>query len=268
MAFRKKFGKKRVFAKKRRVVKKKRLGQSMKKAVKAILYRALETKDKQLAVSSYPIKNASAAAAWDSTIIPMSPFAAHIQIDQGTGNGGRVGNKIETKRLTFKGSLTTTGYDVTTNPNPQPLVIKMWFFYQKDDNAQITSPRLDMFDNGNASIAMSGLLGDTWRSYNTEKYAFVASREFKLGFADYSGTGVAVGNQSFANNDFKLYQKFSIDLTKHCPKHVTFNDTNASPTSRVLLMAVEAVYASNGLIAATTVPAVISYEIAYSYKDA
>lgn len=239
----------------------------LKYVIKKELARMVETKDRTVSAVNQPVLSVASTTNWDATIIPMTPWATFNQIDQGTGNGSRIGNKIQTTRCLFKGSLCTSPQSAS-NPSPKPLVIRMWFFYSKEDPKTTTSPRLNLFDNNNASNPMSGTLNDTWRSINTEQWAVVKTAEFKLGYSNYDGTAANPAAQTFGNNDFSMYKKFKFDLTKHVPKNITFVDNNSNPSSRILLCAYQAMYADNTAMGANNISATISYEVEYGYKDA
>jgi hypothetical protein len=179
--------------------------------------------------------------------LPVSPFAGFAQIDQGTGVSGRIGNNISLKRVTLNLIFYPLPYNATTNARPRPQEVKMWLLYDKESPTSIPQIGNDFIDLNNSSIALSGTLIDMMSSVNKERYIVKYSKVFKLGYSSYEGaTSDSNNSQEFANNDFKLNQKFSKDITKYLVQNVKYNDTNADPTSRGLFILFESVNADNG----------------------
>lgn len=266
MAYRKKYLKKRKIVRRRSASKK---GSGLRRVIRKVLSREAETKDRTYGETNQDIMNPSAGILFDNTGFPCSPYQAFLQIDQGTGEGARVANKVTTKRVTLKGSFQTSPYNAISNPVPQPIVVKMWFYYDKMNRTVTTAPRAsnDFFNFNNGTRPMAGNLSDLWTQVNTDRYTVLKSYECKLGYASNNGTGTIPATQGYANNDFKSFQRFSFDLTKHVPKNVVFVDNNSNPTSRILMCMVETIYANGSSMASTTVPAFMSYELVYEYKD-
>ena len=176
-------------------------------------------------------------------------------INQGTGQGDRIGNKITLKRLVIKGTLVPLPYDAIYNGTIFPVQVKIWVFYDRQDPSAVPDPRTNFFQQGNASKGWSGDLVDMWSPINNDRYKVVATRQYKLGYAENAGSGPTPNAQYFANNDFKLNANFSIDLTKHYIKQIKFNDGSTAPTTRGLFMIMS--YApANGSLFGTGIRAV------------
>lgn len=266
MAYKKKFGKKVCCRAKKTWRRPKKVGKAIKKAIRREIARDVETKSAQqfnYNQNIYPSDHAS----FPNNVFELGPSAL-MAINQGTSNGSRVGNKIKTKRLTFKGTIVPLGYNVTTNPNMVPMQGKIWIFYDRTDPTAIPAVTTNFFQNGSTNAAFQNDLVDLWRPVNTDRYRVLATKTFKLGFADNAGTGASAANQNFANNDFKLNYNFSFDLTKWYPKVVKYDENNATPMTRGLFALFDVVPASGGFYPATTVPAGMQWMQDYRYEDA
>jgi len=240
---------------------------AVKTIVKKAIARNVENKTNNYlstGTSIYPSNSAS----FLSSIIPLSPYPAFIDIDQGPAQGERIGNKIKIKSLRLKGVMYPRGYSATNNLTPQPVQVIFWLLYDKQNSTIIPAPGADFLQFGNASIALQNDLVDCWAPVNTDRYRVLKKKVFKLGFADYSGTGTNVVSQSYTNNDFSLNKTFSINLTDYVIENVKFNDNNTSPTTRGLFWMFTAVNALGTNMSATTIPASMQWNLSCDYEDA
>lgn len=203
-------------------------------------------------------------------VITLGPDPFSLNIVQGTGQGGRIGNKIRTKRLIWKGTIAPFSYGANYNPEPQPLQVKIFIFYDKDDPNAIPNPaaNANFFQNGNTSTGFHGDLVDMWSPINTDRYRVLTSKTYKLGFANNAGTGSVAAAQSFSNNDFKLNCNFYFDLTKYYPKRVVYNDTSTTPLTRGLWGMFVLANASGVIMGAGARPCGVQYMQNYVYEDA
>jgi len=76
----------------------------------------------------------------------LSPSSAFMPIVQGTTQDERVGNRIQTKKVTLRYILHPTGYNPTTNITPCPQNVIMWVGRLK---RSIDSPTGANFSNFN-----------------------------------------------------------------------------------------------------------------------
>jgi len=240
---------------------------ALKKMVKREIARQTETKSKQtfnLGLNLW----ASGAANWLDNIIPVGPNATTMAIAQGVANGSRIGNVIRTKRFVIKGTIAGNGYNATTNPTPFPQQVKMVVFYDRKNPTSVPDPRTDYFQDGGSNVGFSNDLIDLWRPVNTDRYRILEQRNFKVGYASYEGTGNQGGAQFLANNDFKFNCNFSVDLTKHYPKVVKFDENNSDPTTRGLYVMWYMAAASGGANSTAWKPVEVAYMLQYEYEDA
>lgn len=202
-----------------------------------------------------------------NNIFPVGPDPTSLVINQGAAQANRIGNQIKTKKFVFKGTLVPLPADQFTNATIRPVQVKMWIFYDKSNPTAVPSPLTDFFQNGNSSKGFQGDLVDMWSPVNTDKYRVVATKTFKLGFANYSNDGQTT-NQYFANNDFKYNANFQFDLSKHYPQTVKFNDGTATPTSRGLFCMVNYASATGGTFPIGTQAVGMQYMQDYQFEDA
>lgn len=255
-------------APKRRLYKRKR---SLKAMVQRVINRNLEVKSAQYyndAHFLYPVAN---SAQFLDNIIELGPNGVDITVAQGTGQGARIGNTVRTKRLTFRGTLIPLPYNVVSNTTPIPYQVKIWIFYDKSNPTATPDPRTDFFQYGNSQRAFQGQLTDLWAPINTDRYAVLAVKTFKLGFALNATTAApssAITGGAQPNNDFKMNANFSFDLTKHYPKIVKFDDTLNAPMTRSLYAIFEYVPADGTQLASGVIGCSVEYMLDYKFTDA
>jgi len=267
-AYRRATGKRRPI--KRKSAKRRGKRPALKKMIRREIARNIENKtcqyfnyDKRLYIAgnaSFPTDN----------IFPVGVDPTALVIPGGTGQGNRVGNTIKTKKLMFRGTIVPLPYDGTFNPNPQPVQLKMYIFYDKTAPTSVPNPQAagDFFQNGNAAKGFQNDLVDMWSPINRDRYRVLATKTFKLGLAAYEGVGNSGNNQFFANNDFKYNANFSFNLTKHYPQMVKFNDGTTVPTTRGLFCMVQYVAASGNAYSTIFYTCSMQYMLDYVYEDA
>lgn len=243
---------------------------SVKSIVRRELSRNIENKTFQFLGNPGVDLVPASSPGFDSSIIPVAPYASYLQINQGSTQGGRIANKIKIKKLKLGGVLIPLGYNGTTNLQPVPLNVKMWLFYDKEDTQNIPTVAAngDFFQFGSTTLGFQDKLFDHAMPVNKDRYRVLATRNFKIGYASYTGTGSVPTQGNFANNDFKLNVNINMDITKYVPKTYTFRDNNSIPTTRGLYMMFQPVYANGNAMASTQIPARFSYMLSVDYEDA
>lgn len=209
---------KRTTAKKRtitkRTTKKKQLSVplTVKRYVKSAIHRLAENKiaenygDANLALSPY---NPTSQL---STIIALHDV---MNLQQGTGQGQRVGNKISVRRLMLMGHILPQGDG--TNVQPSQLVVRHVIFRQKQ-SIDIPTSLADIFQSGNASTAPTNTLTDMYWPLNRDDYRIFYDKIYKISdkTIDIHMTNVKI---------------FKIDLMKFVPKTIQYNDNAVDPTN-------------------------------------
>lgn len=211
---------------------------------------------------------AATATNWATTVIPITPYTSYLAIDQGTGQGQRVGNAIRIKKLKISGVLRPLPYNVTTNTDPVPLFIKLMFMTRKDSSTAVSTNVSDLLQYGSSAESPGFQLVNLTRPVNTDDWMVHTVRTFKLGYATYDGTSIDPGAQSFANNDFKLNHFVNIDLTKYCPKLIKFDDNTFLPSTRNIVMYPFVYRADSSTpISAAEIPALFEMNLDIQYED-
>jgi len=193
-------------------------------------------------------------------------------IGQGTGQGDRIGNRISPNKFLFCGYM---NFNANLAPSPgyynaNPMYVKMFIFRMKNT---LIAPNPDMtkfFQYGNSSQAPTGYIQDMKNKINTDDIVLYATRTFKLAPSALVATSGTIG-QADTNNDFKLTQRFQVDLTKHVKK-VIYDDTTLTIKNHQMFAAF--LFGRNDLAPLVKdasnnypTPIQIAYDIQVSYKD-
>jgi len=247
---------------------------AVKKMIKREIARNIENKTFQVFDDNFDIVPSSNAAAFDSQVIPVTPYnGAYLTIAQGLGQGQRIGNRIKVKKLTFDAIIYPKAYNASTNPTPAPCQIKFWFFYDKEEPQSIPTPQAsgDFLQFGSTALPLGNRLFDHMAPVNTDRYRVLTTRTVKVGYAEYGGTG-ATGSLptqgNLSNNDFKLNARIHVDLMPYIVKDVVFRDTATAPTTRGVYMMAQPVLANGAAMAATVIPAEMNFMQSITYEDA
>lgn len=240
----------------------------IKKVVSKMLSKQVEKKTYQYLGTSYDILPSNSPG-YDANIIPCSPAAGYLAIQQSNAQNGRSGNRIRIKSLRLSGVMFPTGYNAVTNLTPAPVQVKIWFFVDKEDPQGIPTPAAsaDFFQFGSSSLGFQNELFDHTMPINTDRYRVLTTRTYKLGYSSYVGTGAQPQQGNFANNDFKFNAKVNVNLTKYAIKNVVYRDNNANPTSRGIFMMAQPLYANGNPIGSTQIPAKMEFMLTVDYTD-
>jgi len=262
-------GKRRNYRKKRGVKKtyKKRANLTLatKRYIKRTIHSQIENKtetDRQIGqvITSYNIS----PTLWTESMIP------YVNIPQGTGQGERIGNVIRTMKCVFKYVLYPAPYSVALNPIPLPNEVMVFFGKVKNSRAQqpVASDYARLFQSGETTLAPTSQLMDLILDINKDWWTIYKVFRHKIGRSITTGTGNNIAASYYANNDFKLNVVKSVNLTKHCPKLVRFNDGTSQPTNDGLWAFAMCVNADGSFSNFNQAPVAMDYSIHYSYEDA
>ena len=265
MARRRLFRKRRTFRKRVYRKKTRRVYRKRRVTAKRVM-RAIERKTAQ-AYNLGMVINSSSHVNFPNNCIQLG-LGPTIPINQGITNSARIGNRIQTKYFTFKGTITPLGYNSTSNPIPCPGHVRMVIFYDRQSPTNQPVNFNDFFQNNTGNSAFLDDLTDLWRPYNTDKYRILTQRTFKVGAAVNTGSGALAANANLANNDFKMNASFKINLTKYYPKNVKFDENSANPTTRSLYCLFYPCAATGSSYGAGVIPFGVQYAMDYTYTDA
>lgn len=258
-----------------------------RRRVMRVLNRSAETKTVQFDLvqqSIFPVTSVD----FDVSVTVISPsnevkgVNQLLLIEQGTGQGNRVGNKISTVSASIKGVIRPQlNFDNTINYNPCPMYVVIWVVslakHLTDSTATLEGVCSNsFFQDGSVSSGFQGTLVDLTRTVNRQHVTVHAKRVHKLGYAEYASAfaqnasnGMA---QRFMNNDFPLSKLFSIKL--RFQRNVIFNDNTANPSNMRRWYFFMVPYRVDGSAWTTSagqlngpVPLICDYAVDYKFKD-
>lgn len=240
---------------------------TVKNLVKSEIRKIEEVKSVQYLKQNQLCVSANNTANWTSTFFPISlSDATGVSVNQGAGAAGRIGNRIRTRKVMFRGIFVPLPYQASFNLTPQPYEVTMWIVTDKT-NPTLVPDGTNLLQLGNTSIGPQGIMLDSISPVNTDKYQLHARHVFKLGTAVSDGTGNQAGYQSFANNDFSYNCKFDLDVTRFMPTNVLFNDATTLPTTKGVFVLISVGAAVGTALSATAQPVGLTYTIDYQYTD-
>lgn len=200
-------------------------------------------------------------------IIPVSPYSTYLQVDQGTSQDQRIGNKIRPMRTTLDMNFVAQNYNGTTNTNPTPQQIRVVVFSMKDNNDLPTTLPY-FFQQGSSSTTPLSNGFDMILPINRDLYTVYEDFRVKLGASIWEvSPGTTAVQGYFANNDFDLNPIVRLDLSKHIPNVVTYNDNNSAPTSRAVFVTWFTARSDGVTSASSQIPASVFYSLKCTYTD-
>lgn len=207
-----------------------------------------------------------------SNIIPIGFQTTGIDIQQGTNQQDRIGNKITVQNLTFSYHFVYKKYS-SSNPTPTPLQLKMFLVYEKETPSTQPTSLSEFFQFGSTATSptIGGDLIDMWAPINKDRFTCVYSKIHKLGYASFnSAVGGDPASGNFANNDYHMTAEGVINYTKYLPKIVNYADNNIDSVSRRLWLIVLLANADGSQYATPNpyVPCALDYIINCTYTDA
>lgn len=244
-----------------------------RRLVNQVISRQAEKKTAQVYEPLWGLFSTSSGS-WDVNNVRNVGFGATegFNIQQGTGQGQRIGNKFTIKRMVMRGVVVPFGYDLGTNPNPVPQQVKAVFFRQKGFPTSKPAPKSTFLQLGNASNSLQNDLMDMVAPFNKDTYEICGQRTFKIGLSQFWGDGgsTAPGNAVagyYSNNDFHYNQTFSVDLAKMLPKTVVYADNANITTSKTIYVAWILCRADGSANPSASIPCHVQYVIDLEYTD-
>lgn len=247
---------------------------SLKKTIQAIVSRNIENKSRQAGLNMDLRYPQTGGVYKFNGLIPLTPYDpagtptdSTIHIALGTGAGSRVANTIRTKYATLKGVLYPFPVSETFNPSPKVVEVCLWIFKVKipiTDSLISVENILDdnFFQSNNSETGITGDLKNIVQAINTDCIQLLHKRVFKLGHSAGTGSG------NLSNNDFKLNQKFSINITKYLPKVIKYNDADLAPNIHHTYCFMTPFCADGTIQSNEYYGAKCDWELNYVYEDA
>lgn len=254
---------KRIF-KKKVVLKRKRAAKSKKTFAKKVM--AIVTKKAETKTISFQNNGIVMAPSGGGALTQINLMAPFLSLSQGSGQGDRIGNSVTIKKATLRYFLMPYEYNAAWNPNPYPSEVQVIIGKNKQ-YPQTSLPTSIMFNVGNGSAAPGNTLMDLMTPLNKDAIVLGSRKTHKVGFAStVTAGGAQTFNEHLANNDFKLSQRRTVDITKWCPAKVLYNDTTSTPLSPYLYALFQPVNAMGGT-PTNAGAAVLSYVVDFEYTD-
>lgn len=239
---------------------------SVKKIIQETLSRSMEKKTLQFAPNAIALVNVNNSNWPSSNVLRLTPGNSGPNLLQGAGQGQRIGNQVNVKKLMFNFTLSSRPYDAGNNPTPEANFVRMILFYERDFPNDVPNPTTNLFQLGSSSSAIIGNVSDMIAPVNTDLYVQLAERTFKVGYASYPDptTGALING---SNNDFEQTVLCKWDVTKYVPKKMQFSDNSSEPTSRGLFVCIMLARANGGAGGSTTVPISMRYWTDLEFTD-
>lgn len=231
---------------------------SIRATVRSEIIKAAEKKEFILYGQNITIPTTSGGTPAGEYLLP--------QISQGTDDGKRIGNKIKLVKGTLKGFVNIRPYDVTLNPNPLPVWVKIWLCRYTSFNTNAlsaTSSSTDFFQVSSGNVGFQGSMLDMVLPMNPDNWTMLDSRTFKLGVTNSLATGPTSTAGYLDNSD--MAQQFMFDLTPHASTLI-FNDTSITPLNNNLFVAFQVVRA-DGTPSFSVNPAEYHFTVDWKFID-
>jgi len=217
---------------------------TISKVVKRVIQSQVEQKEYSTYGANQPITTANATY---PTFISCMP-----SIQQGTTQGGRIGDEIRIKYARVKGYVNLLPYHITNNPLSTAVMVKLWLCSSKLSNLNgLTNTAINtgFFETGSQTTGFQGNLLDMLLPSNKDGWTIHATKTFELG-ATYASTGGQVGTGGYYDNS-KMILPFNFRFEQHFKGPIKFNDDGSSlnnyyPYNRNLYLVFQAVYADGG----------------------
>ncbi len=175
---------------------------AVKDIARSVVTENREKKLKQFTVVNYAISpyNIGDQVLGPSTVslVCLSPNniagtspPADLSIQQGVDTDNRIGSRIEMKSGVARLFMSANIYDVTYNVAPQPMIVQVFIGYDRTTgNGQPSAALPQFYEVNGVSVSPTGNVLDTFRKINKERYVIFNRRTYKLGNAEYFGSGL------------------------------------------------------------------------------
>jgi len=182
-------------------------------------------------------------ASWSTqNIFPLTPYPLYLSINQGLGSANRIGDKVKLHKATFTLIMFPRVHNLTSNPSPAPCIVRLWLCTLKPNVEQTIEGVVSVAQTAwlraatGADIGATGAFPDLTYPINTDLVTIQKAWTFKIGHMTYvwgDTGGAAPGselakNSYFANNDFPMYVKRRLKLTKYLPRQWKWDNAAAT----------------------------------------
>lgn len=197
----------RKIVKKRMVVKKSiRAPKNLDRIIKKVINKNAETKYTPIDEFEYPI------TANNNFMNGATNLSNCFDINQGTGDGQRVGNTINCTKAVLNLIVRRNNIPVV---NSKPCVLSIFIGYLKNNRGELPNAYYgQLFEDGNSSLPWNGTMVRTLRKVNKRMFSVLHRYDFKIGLSTTT---------NMSNNDFSTFIRKKIPLKELLGK-VTYTD--------------------------------------------
>ena len=238
------------------------------KKVMAVVKRAAEHKYFSYTTSDYLWTPGSAPGGVPLQIQLTPAPSAGMAINQGVGQGDRIGNRIKIIKAVLQYVLYPQGYDATHNRAPTPADVRG--FIGRNKISPVLPPNIStaLFQYGNTTVGFSNELQDQMLRLNSDVNTIYKQVFHKLAHSyNSSSSGGSSVNQFQSNNDYKMNVKHTIDITKYVPSTVIYNDGNTTPQTPTTWLTIWYNNADNTTPTLDDQAYAMWYSIQYTFED-
>lgn len=179
---------------------------------------------------------------------------------QGTGQSGRIGNKVKTNSYDIQYIINyMDGAGAIT-----PRTIRVIIMRLKAGNAEPDWDDMqEFFQNGDSSVPPDNTYADLLRTVNRDAFTVYYDKIHKIGLANGN---IAPPSLAFANNDFKYSVSDKVNLKSHV-RGLEFNDNSVTPSKHGVYMIVLGCYSDGSAFSSSDRIANLNYITHYSFTD-
>jgi hypothetical protein len=235
---------------------------SFNERVRSVIRGTAETKEKVVNVFQESPINGSGLA---NTLTPVQGVTQPnlldvLDIEQGTEQEQREGNKIENCKLTCRGFIQSMPYSSTVNLSQYPYEVHMVFYKQKKsiDNS---NNDLKILPNNNTGH-VDGTLMNSVYPYNKDKYIIRKVRVFKLRPLNQGNSQAQINPQ---NSNAPMFHRFHETIDIH--KDLKYNDQSNVPANDWVGVSFFVINGDGTVLQRTQVRAKVTMDAVLRYKD-
>lgn len=223
------------FSRARRSTSKKVFEKMVKKVASRVVRRSQEVKSNNytLTMSAGTLQPTTPSLVGNLLVVSPTQSTYGWTIAQGVQDNQRIGNQISIRKLIHRYVINLTGYNATTNTQPRPVYVRLYYFKSKWQQNQdlalgnVCGANANFFQNQATDYGFTGSLFDLTRKMQSENYTYLTHRTYKLGTAiQQNGGTTTTANYVATNNDFKLSVIAKVNLARFYKSKYTFNDAN------------------------------------------
>jgi len=248
---------------KRKGVKKSNKKPKISKNIKAYVKRAIHVNQENKVWISYGANQTVPTGG--TSIAPYSINLLPNSLLQGTGKAQRIGNEITIRSGTIYGRINPLVYNLTTNPQPVPLLVRFFLVSCKVTNQPNMTSSVQFgsfFDTGNTASLPQGNTLDMVLPVNNEHWTLYKTKVVQLGC-----TATAAGyNAGAVYDNSKFSYGFKFNFGKYVKK-IKYDDSSVPQTNRNMYLIIQPVYADGTLTSGYT-PLEVHYCVRDVYEDA